>query len=193
MQTERQVTYNVSPFWVRLRRPQRLGMLRHIQDVGVQFRSHGELSVDKRRTETARERWMQSLSGAKRVWVREEKQKSREWSLARWKRSWRGEKREDDKWDSRLRDTTLVLLLISLSTANSEKDAGIIYWLGERRKGEELRISRKELQEHINKVSCVTIINYHPPLHCCTGEDLFLASSSIRPEFVRFKFSTVFI
>lgn len=182
MQTEQQVTYNVSPFWVGLRWPQRLAMLRHVQDVGVQFGSHGELSVEKRRTETAREhgweRWMQSLSGAKRAWAREEKQESREWSLARWKRSWRGKKGEDDKWDSRLRDTTLVLLPISLSRAHSEKDVGIIYWLGERRKGKELRISRQELQEHIKKVCRLTIINSHPTLHCCTGEDLLWGLSS---------------
>lgn len=136
MQTEQQVTYNVSPFWVCLRRPQRLGMLRHIQDVGVQFRSHGELSVEKRGGQRQREK-----DGCKVCQVQRESEYERRSRRAE-SGVWRGErgvgggkKREDDKWDSRLRDTTLVLLLISLSTANSEKDAGIIYWLGERKKG----------------------------------------------------------
>lgn len=38
-------THNVRPFRVGLGRPQRLSVLRHIQDVGAQFRGHDERAL----------------------------------------------------------------------------------------------------------------------------------------------------
>lgn len=66
-------TYNMGPFRVRLGRPQRLAVLRHIQDVGVQLGSHDRLTVesqgDREREKTLvwkMWKWMESLPVAGR-------------------------------------------------------------------------------------------------------------------------------
>lgn len=155
----------MSPLRVCLGWPQRLAVLRHVQDVGVQFRSHEQADGRTKR------KW-ESTGADDGCEVRQLQKRRTSEHERRSRRGesgvWRGERRgEDDEWDGRLRDTTPVLLPISLSRANSGKDGGINYWSGEKRRREELAIPSLEVQEHINKLSLPAIMSYHlpPPSH----------------------------
>lgn len=101
----------MSPFGVRLGRPERLAVLGHVQDVGVQFGSHDEdgartlrVRVDVRVWQVKEEE--EGGGGGGVVCIKEENLARRELG------------RDDDGWDSRLRQTPpqlAPLLPISLS------------------------------------------------------------------------------
>lgn len=122
-------TYNMSPFRVRLGRTQRLAVLRHVQDVGVEFRSHGGERTEGRMED---------------FYIKEKNRgKRREWSLVRWKlKEMRKERRRRKRrrgWRMGQRGSGTPRSCRSLRPrANSGKDGGMNYWLGEKRGEEEL-------------------------------------------------------